>query len=785
MSTMMQCYPSQTFVDDAMKPLVAGRLTVYKHDSNVLADIYTLEGADYVPCANPVRLDEAGRLVASIFTELGVYDVRLDKYNGDDTFEDFDCYEIGIDAMIDQIGRDSVKDVEALMNLDPSVVSNIVTVESYPVRNYLWDPDAIDTPDSGVVVGSDVSPTGRWLLLWESPYLSSAVYGVQDGDTTNINALFSYPEVIGSMNIHTPPAIRLLDGNYDLPGYLVCTKHLALEPNVTFTGTIGLYDDLELFGQDEPRHAIGDFEFVHSGCKACSWWYDNVEDFWFSGADIFVVDDINYFTDSTLRNAVNLANKVVIGHGTKVSAYANSGKFIVEDSTDIPERFFTPTYDKVSVKGSRGDTLFSEGSWDVGYISQGHMQEFSTDNIDAFLRTKVWYDSMTAKKNQLGGLFTDTLDFQGRTCNFRPVISLFKDIKNVTFGAGLTLTGSSITDFVLTNVTCGDLMFAGRYLTVYSSIINFSAEPDSMSSMWCYDSRVNSDSTWSNTSIQVAMNRCFMGISLNRAPDNKVRDALISLVDCTLMDNTVIKSKNLSMRGCTTNNCTIKVYPYYDTATSTYKMLVDFVGNKFVSTVPVEFTKLDGGDMGVHDQCYDVECNWNIVGNTFLGNTDGIRCRYFTNRSNGNVYNQRFVAAGSDKFIVNYSGNVGQCPQEDRHGFYLANWNKDHETYTIDENNLVYCYYGASIRAMPVYNYPSTDNVYAELRGRMQTARRSLFGIYSWADDGDDFTIGMGHPGTWQIDTRGTQPGDNGDFFNLGLSTLRVDIPTSLDVRGL
>ena len=57
----------------------------------------------------------------------------------------------------------------------------------------------------------------------------------------------------------------------------------------------------------------------------------------------------------------------------------------------------------------------------------------------------------------------------------------------------------------------------------------------------------------------------------------------------------------------------------------------------------------------------------------------------------------------------------------------------------------------------------------------------SLFGIYSWTDSGDDFTIGIGSPGAWQIDTRGTQSGDNGDFFNLGLSTLRVDIPTSLD----
>ena len=77
MATMMECYPSQVFVDDEMKPLVSGRLTVYNHDTNVLANIYSLEGQDYVAMDNPVRLDEAGRLGASIFAELGVYDVKI------------------------------------------------------------------------------------------------------------------------------------------------------------------------------------------------------------------------------------------------------------------------------------------------------------------------------------------------------------------------------------------------------------------------------------------------------------------------------------------------------------------------------------------------------------------------------------------------------------------------------------------------------------------------------------------------------------------------------------
>ena len=108
----------------------------------------------------------------------------------------------------------------------------------YPIRNYLWDAQAIDTPDGGVVVDLTVvrPAAGSCCGNLHIPELGSTA---KNGDTTNINALFSYPEVIGSMNIHTPPAIRLLDSHYDLPGYLVCTKHLALEPNVTFTGTIG------------------------------------------------------------------------------------------------------------------------------------------------------------------------------------------------------------------------------------------------------------------------------------------------------------------------------------------------------------------------------------------------------------------------------------------------------------------------------------------------------------------------------------------------------------------
>lgn len=451
MATMMQCYPSKTFVDDTMQPLVAGRLSVYVHDSNVLADIFTLEGTDYVPCANPVRLDEAGRLVASIFTELGVYDVKLEKYNGADTFELFDTYEIGIDAKLDQVGRDSVDTIEDLMALDPTVSSDVVTVMSYPVRNYLWDPNAIDTADGGVVVDSDVSDHGRWLLLWDCPYLPSSVYGVVNGDVTNINALFNYASIIGSMNIHTPPCIRLETGYYDFGGYFICTKHLALEPNVKFSGTIGLYDDLELFGRAEPESNIGDFAFLHSGCSAHSCWFRDINDFWHCGADILYVDNTNHFNSGadTLKQSVSLSGKTVIGTGTKVETYANGSYFQLALDSTVPDNFFIPNKDFVRITGTGfGDGVFrTTGAWDAGLINQGHHVQFDlVPDLDLFADTKRWVNTMLERRNRLSStVWGDyTLDLQGRTADSLYLgETSFKAIKNGNFTGTITCTGYS------------------------------------------------------------------------------------------------------------------------------------------------------------------------------------------------------------------------------------------------------------------------------------------------------------------------------------------------------
>lgn len=439
-----------TVVDEENRPLVAGRVTVFVHDSNVLADIYTLEGMDYTRLANPLFLDDYGRLSATVFAELGVYDVKIEKANGDGTYEDFDHFEIGIDAKLDQIGRDSVKDIDELMDLDPSVSSQIVTVESYPVRSYLWDPEAIDTADGGVVVDSDVADHGKWLLLWDSPYLPSSVYGVKEGDSTNINALFNYASVIGSMNIHTPPAIRLEGGpQYDLGGYYVCPKHLALEPGVRFTGTIALYDDLELFGSQEPGHAYGDFAFLHSGLTAHSSWYLDLDRFWHSGAEILVVDNTNYFTSSVIKNYVPLDGKTIIGSGTKATSYSNGAYFRLALDSTVPDNFFIPSSDFVRIEGTGfGDSVFrTTGSWDPGPINDGHHVQFTNvPDLDLFQNTQRWVAVMVERRNRLNSVvWSDyTLDLQGRTCSsLRLEDTGFTTVKNANISE-IVATGYSL-----------------------------------------------------------------------------------------------------------------------------------------------------------------------------------------------------------------------------------------------------------------------------------------------------------------------------------------------------
>ena len=707
MATMMQAYSDRTFVDDTMKPLVSGRLTVYVHDSNVLANVYTLEGSEYVRCDNPIRLDEAGRLQASLFTELGMYDVKLERYNGDGTFEDFDWYEIGIDAKLDQIGRDSVSSIDELMALDPSISSNIVTVESYPVRNYLWDPEAVDTADGGVVVDSDVSDHGKWLLLWDCPYLPSSVYGVNEGDVTNINALFNYPSIIGSMNIHTPPAIRLESATYDLQTYYVCSKHLALEPGVQFTGAIGLYDDLEILGREEPETYIGDIRFLHSGCSAHSSWYKTVNDYWHCGADTYIIDPVNYFTDTRLTSSVNLSGKVVIGKGTLVGSYVNNTYFTVSSTTSIDNEFFVPSSDFVRITSMGfGDNLFRpSGSWDPGLINSGHHVQFDqVPDIDLFANAQRWVDTMIERRARLSTLVWSLLelDLQGRSCaNIRLDLGqTFTSIKNAIVTNAIRVVYSTSFTNVKSTVVVAGTSTSNPMLFVTDSTIAIDPNYTYLDGISAYNSNISISGPNGidpvDTSLSMYGGTWEGYIKLNAGhADSYTLSKEVAFRNVFIKNNFKWKINRIYMEGCT-SACPIDLYP---AAGGDGKFYYNCVLNRntFLGAFRLWITYWwDANHHHNEIQRDAVKFNQMTITNNSFQTSDvhGIKMTMWNVKAAQPMMAQVYssdLGGYTDTGVFHYEGNTGHCPLMTPHAINNTNaWPTTYEEHTSNTDRVMW-----------------------------------------------------------------------------------------------
>lgn len=158
---------------------VEGRIKIYLHDSDDLARVYTLEGQAYVEAANP-QLIHTGYPDASLFVDVGLYDIVVEKYFGtegemsvdspDSDFVQMAVYEFGLDMDIESMTRNEVDTIDELRSTDPSMHCVRVLWYSEPgdcvPRTYVWDPDSVNQEDGGYVIGSDISDSGRWILVW-------------------------------------------------------------------------------------------------------------------------------------------------------------------------------------------------------------------------------------------------------------------------------------------------------------------------------------------------------------------------------------------------------------------------------------------------------------------------------------------------------------------------------------------------------------------------------------------------------------------------------------------
>lgn len=649
------------------KPL-DGRITVFVHNTNTRAEVFTLEGNDFVPATNPMELDDTGTMPETLFMEAGIYDVLVEKDNGDGTWSYRDRFETGLDVDLDKVGRAFVGSIEELASLDPSIVNKFVQVnptDGSPSRLYVWDPDSNDTQDGGYVVHSDMSGTGNWILLWGDEVLPSSIYGVRLGNWTNMSSLLHYPREVGSFRLVTAPIVRIERGTYDSTLTYSTDKELWFDPDAVFTAACFEVPRCRMMG--ERTGYCADFYFTNPAQEAHSSWFRTVMGFWRSNATKFVLDDTDYFADRRVTGVITLTNKIVEGTKRLNQTYQN-GAYFVLSNTDINGKIFAPSTDYVQLgSNSYGDEIFTAGSFDAGLISAGHHVQYNyAPDLNRFANTTWWVLVMTERKARFGDLMTELLDLQNRNIQtLNP--GIFTDIRNVYCDTmNIQNQGKDVT---LRNCRVEKLYAACRYLSTEDCVVDFPMEPN-ITAFWGTRGSINASYPFSATSKQYVFADAYVGISFKRPVDNKTDEAFLQFTNCRFQENVVIWAKRIIMVSCVTKNNQIKIYPYKDNENK-YHLFARFENNFFDNSAPIEFTKFDGGDMSVHDECYDCIADWTFVGNTFMGNDEGIRCRYWSNRV-GSHYNATFIKWGADSAII-YDANVGKCPADNASGVSMTN----------------------------------------------------------------------------------------------------------------
>lgn len=765
---------NEPYLDRSTGKPVEGRLSVYLIHSDTLARTYTIEGNNgFVEAPNPVLL-HGGLPDDSLFVELGLYGLKIERYTGpagqmsaespDDYFEQIDYLEAGMDFDPQASSANVVDTIGDLENADPAL--KFVTVLWHDTagdcipRQYFWDAGAQDNIDGGYVVGSEVSDTGRWILLWADEILPCTVYGVTPSNTSNLNLLLNYPDTVGSLHLVTAPCVRFTAGSYDANFVFSTDKEIVFDGEATFPYASFNCPRVRVMGSSSSY--IADFYFTAPDAEAHSSWFRTLQGFWHCNAKFLFCDTTNHFTSTLLTSNVNLSDKVVIGNGRLPNTYANGVYFAIGANTSITGRIFSSA-DFVSIMSTGwGDGIFATtGTWDPGLISAGHHVQFSNvPDLDLFENADRWVKTMVERRERFNStIWSDfTLDLQNRRLdNLAP--GKFTEIRNGTFNR-LTISNSGA-DITLRNVTVSDFTLSCRYILIYDSTVNFGMVP-SISALWGYNSRISASMIWTEPNVQCEFERCYIGISFHRVTENDNQEALLKFTECNLQRNVGIYTKNLEMYRCLTDNNSIKIYPYK--ANNNYYFKAVFVNNDFNSAYPIEFTRVETINGWVQENCYDIILNWKIVGNSFNGNDEGIRMRYWQKRA-GSYYTRTFIKMASGVHSITYEGNIGKCPSDNMRGVSVSN-NKGYVTESVGEST-VYKYTGSWKRCMM---NPTTTAWYAIMPiGGPNT----LMKYYSWVNSPyNSVSYSMFVQAAWNTYPKAhDEIVEDGDFFALAIAT--------------
>ena len=664
----------QPYLDPSTGLPLEGRMSVYMADSDVLADVFVLEGTDFVQTVNPLLI-HGGHLDDSLFVEAGLYRLKLERYTGpseqmsaespDEYFEQCDVLEVGTDFNVDAHIATQVDTVDALRSVDPAM--GAVTVKWYSEpgdcvpRTYIWDADSQDSEDGGYVIGSDISDSGNWILAWDDEILPCSVYGVKPDDEGNMNLLLGYPSAVGSFHLATAPCVRFLVGTYRSNVDYTTTKELVFDAGATFPYAGFTCPRAHVLGNNTSY--VADLIFTSTGASAHSSWFRSVNGFWNCGAKYFYLDTTNYFFSSVLTASVTLTDRVIVGSSRISMTYA-SGTYIALQNTSVVGRVFSKTQDYVRLMTMYGDEIFSTvGTLDPGLISAGHHTQYDlAPDID-------WYESpdnfvrvATERKTRMGAVYNVTvIDLQGRTLTNGISLNAtngFTGIRNGSVNGYISAFGTTCS---LYNVigTLNVQSEQGCTVNVESSHITLPQAPVGLSFLYSRDSHIVSlgnpgiDTSETALNISGGIYQGFLGTS---SPYVKSKNVVFEGV--RIEGSNAWKLNRLWMHNCT-GDVKIDLYPHG--SNSDYSYEIDFQNNILLGAGRIQFTGVFTPTEPKNDMAGNVKFGLcRILNNAFYGSERGIgilRCHPYTFT--------KLLADNPGNW--EYSGNSGTCPLEKPH----------------------------------------------------------------------------------------------------------------------
>ena len=687
--------PQQYFDLDGT-PLVAGRLKIHLHGSDTLADTFILSGNDFVQGPNPVILDNAGEQANTIFVEAAIYDVEVEKLDNGQ-YAKISDFQFGFN-MPSAKNDTVVYGMDGLADANPEL--GFVTVVGYDnvvyagPRMYMWDEHCTDNADGGCIVASNVEDSGRWLLLSDLREMPSTYYGVIPGHEANLSAFITYQPVVGTYGIFMPPVPRFVSGVYQTEGNLSCTKTLSFDTGAQFADASIICRSVEITANTD---FVADFVFNSREVVAHSSWFRSVYAFLTCGASTLVIDPTDNFVDKTLKYTTTVSQTTLVySANTRLAiTYVNNGKLALSRVNLVGSAMFDAT-DKIyfAYMAIRDEWWQSPNS--VDWVNK--VEARSTSN-NVLLLSNFRYVHAYIEAVKANG--ETSLDLTGRyVASFTD--TSFTDLRNITCGRlEIDMSGQDVT---LHNVKCNDVSVLCHYLVCDESCdIRFASSEPVVNAAWFTDSNIHGSTTWSqNTTYE--FNRCAVDVTFRRVTNNEDNESPLNFYDCQILENRVIESKSLVMKHCSTSNNTIKIYPYYDSDNSFYRMNVTLEGNVFSNATPIEFTRVETDGYGnVNESCTDIRVNWYIVGNTFAGNSEGLRCRYWQ-CFDGSDPTSVFIKRGdSINSLITYKGNIGLCPASNGQGLH-CNDTSSADWHVIEVSGVHYSYFIAnwgSQRTMP------------------------------------------------------------------------------------